>query len=386
MIKYSIVVPVYNVKDYLEICVLSLVNQSVTDIYEILVVDDGSTDGSSDICDSLQKRYSNVRVYHKKNGGLASARNEGLKHVKGEYVLFVDSDDYVDKDYISRIEQANKDYVDFIAFNYQKVNEKGLFMSGHSFAKGVYNLAGDHDRYHFLLSVFLRYGIGYEACNKVYSMKLISKYALRFHEEGNHFPEDKYFNLCYLCHCNKVKVIEDKIYYWLQRDSSISGTIRSGRINRLGLNITLCRLASSYYREYNNYLYERMPALFLSESVSVLHAMQWDDTLKDINQYLKNVKDIDFFNDMMLEVKKNCRYLDEVVASFNPNEQKEIQALLRYYLNRTNEQYTEYLKVIRPKPSIKRKLNSYFIFIRKTGFKRLVIKAIGRSFRKEDCR
>ena len=94
MIKISVIVPVYNVENYLIKCLESLVYQTLKDI-ELICVNDGSTDGSLSILEDYQKRFSQVKVYTKSNGGLSDARNYGLKHAVGEYIAFVDSDDYV---------------------------------------------------------------------------------------------------------------------------------------------------------------------------------------------------------------------------------------------------------------------------------------------------
>ena len=94
--KVSIIVPVYNVEKYLERCLDSLVMQTLKDT-EIIVVNDGSTDSSSEIIKKYEEKYENIKSYSKKNGGLSDARNYGLKYVTGEYVAFLDSDDYVDK-------------------------------------------------------------------------------------------------------------------------------------------------------------------------------------------------------------------------------------------------------------------------------------------------
>lgn len=97
----SIVVPVYNVQNELERCVQSLINQTYRDI-EIILVDDGSTDGSGELCDSLARSDSRIIVLHKVNGGLSSARNTGLEKSQGDWLLFVDSDDYIDLDACER--------------------------------------------------------------------------------------------------------------------------------------------------------------------------------------------------------------------------------------------------------------------------------------------
>ena len=106
----SIIVPVYNVEDYLEDCVHSLELQTYKNI-EIILVDDGSPDRSGKICDKLALKDARIKVIHKKNGGLSDARNEGLEHSNGEYIAFVDSDDIVEPNFIkvlySLITQGN---------------------------------------------------------------------------------------------------------------------------------------------------------------------------------------------------------------------------------------------------------------------------------------
>lgn len=100
----SIIVPVYNVKDYIERCVASLLNQTKSE-FEIILVDDGSTDGSGAICDKLQKTDSRIQVIHQQNRGLSGARNQGLKAAMGEWITYIDSDDWVDARYLEVLYQ-----------------------------------------------------------------------------------------------------------------------------------------------------------------------------------------------------------------------------------------------------------------------------------------
>jgi len=122
--KLSIIVPIYNVEQYLRKCVDSLLVQDYED-YEIILVDDGSTDGCPQICDSYSDIYDNIRVVHQDNGGLSAARNAGLKEAKGEYVCFVDSDDYWQQNVLGGLmNQIERDQLDVLRFKYQNVNEK----------------------------------------------------------------------------------------------------------------------------------------------------------------------------------------------------------------------------------------------------------------------
>lgn len=105
----SVIVPVYNTKEYLERCVNSLLMQTYSDM-EIILVDDGSTDGSGELCDGFADREQRIRVFHKENGGSSSARNLGLDNAKGDYIGFVDSDDYVDADMYERLYAAIREH------------------------------------------------------------------------------------------------------------------------------------------------------------------------------------------------------------------------------------------------------------------------------------
>lgn len=116
--KLSIILPVYNVAEYVERCIRSLENQDIAKSeYELIAVNDGSTDQSVQVIEKLQKEFSNINLVHKKNGGLSSARNYGIKHAKGEYIWFFDSDDYAEpnvlKNLIDKIEQDNLDLLYF---------------------------------------------------------------------------------------------------------------------------------------------------------------------------------------------------------------------------------------------------------------------------------
>ncbi len=116
--KLTVIIPVYNTKRYLEQCVASVTGQSLQDI-EILLVDDGSTDGSGALCDVLAERDNRIRVVHKENGGAASARNLGIEKAVGEYIMFLDSDDWLDTDAAETlVRQADEQKTDVLRFNY----------------------------------------------------------------------------------------------------------------------------------------------------------------------------------------------------------------------------------------------------------------------------
>ncbi len=122
MPKVSVIVPVYNVEKYLPRCIESIQEQTLTD-WELLLIDDGSTDNSGIICDGFAKEDSRIRVFHKPNGGVSSARNVGLDNARGEWLAFVDSDDEVDSDYLD-IQGVPHD-VNLVIKSFQVVKEDG---------------------------------------------------------------------------------------------------------------------------------------------------------------------------------------------------------------------------------------------------------------------
>lgn len=126
MIKLSIIIPVYNVADYLRKCVDSVLNQDlVSSTYEIILVDDGSPDESPQICDNYSSDHDNIRVIHRENGGLSAARNSGIEVAQGEYIMFVDSDDFIEPNVLGKLmAQAERDNLDVLRYKHQYVREK----------------------------------------------------------------------------------------------------------------------------------------------------------------------------------------------------------------------------------------------------------------------
>lgn len=137
-IVFSVIVPIYNVEAYLEDCINSLLNQSFK-MFELILVDDGSTDNSSVICDMYQLKDNRVQVIHKKNGGLVSARKEGVSIAKGDYAVCVDGDDWVDREYLQEIKQIIDSHSpDIICFNHYEVNGKTVRLRNIPFRKGLF--------------------------------------------------------------------------------------------------------------------------------------------------------------------------------------------------------------------------------------------------------
>ena len=124
MSKYSIVVPVYNVKEYLDDCIKSVLAQSISD-YELILVNDESSDGSGEICDKYAAQYPNIHVIHQKNQGVAAARNTGIAKALGDYILFLDSDDWLEPNLLELLTPSVERACDVVEFGFRKIFPDG---------------------------------------------------------------------------------------------------------------------------------------------------------------------------------------------------------------------------------------------------------------------
>lgn len=195
--QISVIVPVYNAEKWLRRCVDSILAQTFTD-FELLLIDDGSTDGSPAICDEYAVKDSRVRVFHKPNGGVSSARNLGLDHALGEWICFVDSDDR-----ISNLEvlSTSRLSADMVLFTLKIVNDNGF-----SYDDSLIPLAEAADTKNGYLKKYLHFHIFNCVCAKLIRKSAIG--ILRF-DTAIRFGEDALFNLRLMKSVNSIKLCND---------------------------------------------------------------------------------------------------------------------------------------------------------------------------------
>ena len=208
----SVIVPVYNVELYLERCIDSIIGQTYKNL-EIILVDDGSTDKSGKICDIYENKDSRVRVLHKCNGGLSSARNKGLELATGEYIGFVDSDDYIALDMYERFYSFILEDVDLVCCGIVRIDKKGTkTLTGN--AKGTICLNNKQS----VKELLMRRYLAFSACDKLYKRKIIGE--IRFPD--NRVCEDLPFTYNVVKRCKKVVNIGSCKYFYSYRSDSIS--------------------------------------------------------------------------------------------------------------------------------------------------------------------
>lgn len=224
----SIVLPVYNVQDYLLRCVDSIINQMHTCI-EIILVDDGSTDNSRELCDIIAEKYDYICAYHKPNGGLADARNYGLRKANGEYIVFIDSDDWIDTNYFSVvIDHLCTNKPDVLKYGFQKVYAGILGDQIVScFKDGIYERS-EIEKYILPMYVGPQNLFRYDknpvrsAWSHVYSVDFLRKNNLFFTSERVVLNEDYCFNLEVMICAKRVEVLNLPLYYYDFREGSLS--------------------------------------------------------------------------------------------------------------------------------------------------------------------
>ncbi len=213
----SVIVPIYKVEKYLDKCVNSIINQTYTDL-EIILVDDGSPDNCSAMCDEYAKQDRRIKVIHKANGGLSDARNAGLDICKGEYIAFVDSDDWLEDNYIKIMyDQIIEDKSDMVICGYQRVDEHNKVLNVDRIATNIVR----YDNSNKFELLFHNNSIArIVAWNKLYARHIFD--TLRY--PIGRIYEDEFVIYDVINNCNKITLLPDVLYNYLVRNDSITGT------------------------------------------------------------------------------------------------------------------------------------------------------------------
>ncbi len=210
MPKYSFIVAVYNTEMYLKKCLDSLVNQTYKD-FEVIIIDDGSSDGSTKIIREYEKKYSFIKIYIQKNMGPSVARNNGIKYASGKFLIIVDSDDYVSENMLEIIDKNIDDNIDILRYQIQIDNDNKILPikeKGFSVTNGR-NAFINMSKYHFFDTL----------CGYVYNKEFLISNNFKFKE--NMYHEDFGLLPILIFSASRVISIEDFLYTYVQRNGSI---------------------------------------------------------------------------------------------------------------------------------------------------------------------
>lgn len=197
----SVIVPIYNTEKYLHRCIVSILNQTFTD-FELLLVNDGSTDKSGEICDEYAKKDSRICVFHKENGGVSSARNMGLLNAKGEWIAFCDSDDWLDDNFLNNLLYVANDKTDLV------IGEMQYSYIGNNVKTD--NSTVKLDKFIYLRKMFVS---GFTSVfNILYRREFIENINLKF--EPIRYSEDFIFSVKAICLASQIEYAKDAVYHY----------------------------------------------------------------------------------------------------------------------------------------------------------------------------
>ena len=259
----SIIVPVYNTEKYLHRCIDSILAQTYQD-FELLLIDDGSKDSSGAICDEYAAKDARVRVFHKENGGVSSARNVGLDNARGEWITFVDADDWVDDCWLQSInsEVYSHSDTDIIRYGYHCYNEEGVYLES---VRAECTMIADNPEQFIVYSESNKY---YEMVwNSAFRTTLVSN--IRFRTDIQWSEDYLFMYECFAC-ARKMLILDCALYHYRNRTDGLSGNVSPEVILRaIGDNYSACipLLKSSFEKrkKKKNYLYHS------SKAVSMLY-------------------------------------------------------------------------------------------------------------------
>lgn len=276
--KVSIVLPIYGVEKYLDRCMDRILNQTLKEI-EIIMVDDGSPDCCPQLCDEYAKKDSRVKVIHKENEGLGYARNSGMKMATGEFIAFIDSDDYVSYDMMAHLYGIAKEYqAQAVYCGINIVNSDGFIMDVRREVDELTCFTKKQDLFTICLDMISPIEKNIKPCfmmsvwHSIFDLQFLHLHNLSFCSERDFVSEDMIFDIDFFTCAEKVIFIPDPYYYYCHNDVSLSHTFNLNRYGR--------------YRSHYKELLRRMPLKgFSAEDINYAHKFMISST----RNYLYNL-------------------------------------------------------------------------------------------------
>lgn len=260
----SVIVPIFNTEDFLEECLSSIVCQSYNHI-EIILIDDGSSDSSSEICDNWAVKDKRIIVIHKKNEGVSQARNKGLEIAKGDFIYFCDSDDVLNEKLIERLVELQANNMNaLVGCDFSKFTVAEEILRNSSYVTDNMILLNKRDLFEFILKD------GY-LWDKLFVKSIVQENNIKFNTELTIF-EDRLFIIDYFRHINFAVICNDKLYNYRVRNSSA--------VNTKNEKNAISTLLARYYT------YKTAQEIFRDETIN---CMNWNDTYLQLLQLKKNI-------------------------------------------------------------------------------------------------
>lgn len=314
--KVSAVVSIYNIEKYLHDCVDSLIGQTLKDI-EIILVDDGATDSSPRIVDDYSSRYDNVVAVHKANGGLSSARNEGMKYATGEYIIFVDGDDWLEKTALAEMyNNAKQNRTDMTMCCFYRSRDNRNIPSREMKVVKMFQQDTVYDTQRDIFENVLFHMIGTDpeaeldvdvhmsVWRCLYRRTVLMEHGCQFKSEREYISEDIIFHLDTFPFINRLSTVAKPLYYYRENDQSLTKKYKPDRFEKE------CFLYSAVMEkiqqnQFSSQVTLREQRSFIGRARGCIIAEVRDNTKADFIEKVKNIRRI-----------LNNAQLQEVLRSF----------------------------------------------------------------------
>ena len=302
----SIIIPVYNVSQYLNECIRSVVNHSYKD-FECILIDDGSSDGSEIICNQWEQKDSRIKVIHQPNQGVSKARNRGITEAQGEYIAFIDSDDWIAPNYLNELFQPIEKYnVDLVVCGLQRHYSNGAFKN-YSYKTGIIHIEQqDTNAFTDINKKFLLFG----PVIKLYKRTIIQEHNIHFPPEYT-YGEDLLFNYNYLEYVKAIYIVDQCLYHYRIIGNGTLSSIK--RINQFEIDYAQWNILKDFFQRKNlwndysiSYLYHRLWWCMYDAILSFPECFKG----KSINYKLQYIKQIV----SITEVKQLPQYIKDIHA------------------------------------------------------------------------
>jgi len=289
----SVIIPVYNTEQYLANCVDSVLQQHGVSL-EIILVDDGSTDSSPCICDKYAERYDNIRAIHIKNSGPATAKNEGLKLAKGNYIALTDSDDKMELQMLNKMVNAGYTYnADIICCNYKQIDEQGKISHLNS-TNQQYVLNHEEGLIHF----FSKDKIYSQCWTKLYKRQMLQDHHIE-NDPGLRTDEDFIFNIRAFVRAQTTVIVDEPLYVYTHRGNSLAHAFFKknisqyidNRIKRVQVTQDAVKNESDAVKEWST-VHIMMYYNELLGKVALFPEYHSDERIKNIFRFIRQNKDV----------------------------------------------------------------------------------------------
>lgn len=370
MPKISVIIPVYNLQDYIERAITSVTSQSFKDV-EIIVVNDGSTDNTSQIVDELAEKDDRIKHIIKENEGPGAARNMGFESSNGEWVWFLDGDDYMLSDAIEKMYSAAND-CDMVVCNTQR--EYSTHKEGPLFKLPTYDNVNDVDR---ISKYFLgKITMGEFTDNKMYNRKFLESTGVKFENREDIFAEDSYFFAKVLKTMDKIAIVDEVLVVYFQRDDSATNSFKENlaeRCERFMVGISEWydhaydfELKTRAFRFFYDIIYNDVNAGFKTFK-KTLSNKYFLDAIDGMNQSTLTLK-----QKLIIKLLHNPAILYSIIRKRGLNEGKEKGELPEDIITIQAREFAENINLLDRKNMIKNIANTLFIKSLRKNFKKII--------------